>query len=539
MKILPKICGKNFIHISDICDEMDRFIGANDVTIIQGTAFDPIANVTAVDSNGNILPFTVRPSELPSLCQLGTTTFTYQTETFVAQRNVTVIQAPLPTISLPTSSVTCDSEVCDAETDPNTIGVNETLDTLTGVTATDAHGNSLTVTCTEGSSVVYTSGGLKQLHYTATDACGNVGTATRVITVIAGSWEGISNVTLGQGTAFDPTEGVTAYDHNGNVVPFSVSPSTFAPCTVGTQTFTYEAQGLETATRTVTVTAISNPTISGVPSTTLEVEVGDTFDPLDGVTATDGNGNTITVTVSIEAVTYRTVIYNDGTLIINEKSTDIDANVAEHGTAQHIYEPLNSSGTNYVWTNEPANLWHESLAIERSITSVKIGSPIKPTSTAYWFYNLRYCKAIDLTNLDTSRVANMNYMFAYVGYAISTKDAVPYLDLSMFDTSNVTSMRYMFAHLYGAKVIDVSSWDTSAVTDMTYLFAYCNLTETIYASSQFVAPDPTQYGFFLDCFKLVGGSGTAQADQPQDFTTAVYARIDNPPTEPGYFTAIV
>ena len=299
MNIIPKICGKNFLHITSFCDDMDRFIGADDVTIIQGTDFDPTSGVTAVDSEGNILPFTVTPSELPSLCTLGTTTFTYQTETFLKQREVTVIQAPLPTITLPTASVTCDSEVCDAQTDPNTIGIGETLNTMTGVSATDAHGNTLAVTCLEGSSVVYDTGGVKLLHYTATDECGNVGTATRSILVIAGTWSGLTNVTINQGTSFDPTDGVTAYDYNGNIVPFSVTPNTLDTCDVGTHTFTYEAQGLADAARTITVVAIANPTISGVPSTTLEVEVGETFDPLDGVTAVDGNGNTVAVTVSL------------------------------------------------------------------------------------------------------------------------------------------------------------------------------------------------------------------------------------------------
>ena len=284
MNIIPKICGKNFLHITSFCDDMDRFIGADDVTIIQGTDFDPTSGVTAVDSEGNILPFTVTPSELPSLCTLGTTTFTYQTETFLKQREVTVVQAPLPIITLPSSS---------------TIVVGETLNTMTSVSATDAHGNTLAVTCLEGSSVVYDTGGVKYLHYTATDECGNVGTATRAITVLVGSWEGLNNVTINQGTSFNPTSGVKAYDYNGNEVPFSVTPSTLDTCDVGTHTLTYEAQGLATATRTVTVNAIANPTISGVPSTTLEVEVGDTFDPLDGVTAVDGNGNTVVVTVSL------------------------------------------------------------------------------------------------------------------------------------------------------------------------------------------------------------------------------------------------
>lgn len=284
MAILPNICGKNRLHLPSICEDMDRFIGAEDITIIQGTDFDPVEGVTAVDKDGNILPFTVQPDALPSLCELGTTTFVYKTETFVAERKVTVVQAPLPTISIPSGT---------------SVGIGVQFDTLSGVTATDAHGNSLTVTCTEGSSVVFTSGGLKQLHYTATDACGNVGTATRAITVLAGHFSGVVNTSINQGETFGLTDGVTAESYDGQSVPFTVTPSTIDTCEVGTQTFTYEAQGVETATRTVTVNAIADPTISGI-STTIEVGAGEEFDPLDGVTAVDGNGNTVAVTVSVK-----------------------------------------------------------------------------------------------------------------------------------------------------------------------------------------------------------------------------------------------
>lgn len=39
--------------------------------------------------------------------------------------------------------------------------------------------------------------------------------------------------------------------------------------------------------------------LSGVPSEPLTVELGETFDPLDGVTAVDGNGNTVVMTVNL------------------------------------------------------------------------------------------------------------------------------------------------------------------------------------------------------------------------------------------------
>lgn len=46
--------------------------------------------------------------------------------------------------------------------------------------------------------------------------------------------------------------------------------------------------------------ALDPPTIIGVPSGTLLVGVGEEFDPLDGITAYDGYGEEISVSVEIE-----------------------------------------------------------------------------------------------------------------------------------------------------------------------------------------------------------------------------------------------
>lgn len=111
-------------------------------------------------------------------------------------------------------------------------------------------------------------------------------------------FKGVTDASTPQGVGFDLLQSVTAYDEYGQQIPFTVSPSEVVACQLGVQAFTYEAEGV-TKTRNITVTPIANPTISGVPSTTLEVEVGETFEPLDGVTAVDGNGNTVAISVEL------------------------------------------------------------------------------------------------------------------------------------------------------------------------------------------------------------------------------------------------
>lgn len=283
MDLKPSICGTNALNIPSGCEDMGHFIGANDVTILQGDPFDPTNGVSAVDKDGNDIPYTYAPSSI-NTCEVGTYTFTYSTDSFSKERKVFVVQASAPAISGMASAV---------------VGVGDSFNTMNGVSATDVRGNVVAVACTEGNPVSYSAVGTYTLHYTATDACGNVGTATRTLTVATGHFEGVTNASVNQGVGFDLTNGVTALSYKGESVPYTVTPNTFAECQLGDQVFTYTANGVETATRTITVLPIADPTISGI-SETLTVKKGEEFDPLEGVTAVDGNGNTVTVTVVLE-----------------------------------------------------------------------------------------------------------------------------------------------------------------------------------------------------------------------------------------------
>lgn len=131
MKVIPKICGKNHIHLPSICDESGRFIGLTDETIMQGDTFDPLAGVYAVDENGNRIPYEVNPTSI-NTCNVGNFTFIYSTTEFVADRTVTVTPINNPTIL--------------GISDTIEVGRGEEFDPLDGVTAIDGHGNTITVT---------------------------------------------------------------------------------------------------------------------------------------------------------------------------------------------------------------------------------------------------------------------------------------------------------------------------------------------------------------------------------------------------------
>lgn len=249
----------------------------------------------------------------------------------------------------------------------------------------------------------------------------------------------------------------------------------------------------------------------------------------------------------------RTVLYNDGTLIINELAEDIDANTRLHGSVIATYAPFNPNGNTdaekYIFASGSDRPWHSRTS---SITRIEIGSNIAPTNTAFWFRSAR-CRTADLSLLDTSNVTDMQYMFDgcfYLGSLdlsnfntenvlnmagmFSSNRALTSIDISSFDTSKVQQMNSMFDSCYALQTVDVSSFDTSAVTNMMRMFYKCSVLTTIYASPRFtVAGVSASTLMFNQATALVGGAGTpynSSHDNKQ------YARIDNPPDAPGYFT---
>jgi surface protein len=138
------------------------------------------------------------------------------------------------------------------------------------------------------------------------------------------------------------------------------------------------------------------------------------------------------------------------------------------------------------------------------------GGVVAPSNSAQLFYDFVNVTYMDLHYLDTSNSTTMNNWF----HGCTSLQS---LDLSSFDTSSVTNMISMFSSMTSVQTIYVSNlWDTSLVTgnNSNYMFGSSNV--------------PSSY-----CSSLVGGSGT-----PFDssYTDVTYARVDNPPGSPGYFT---
>ncbi len=83
------------------------------------------------------------------------------------------------------------------------------------------------------------------------------------------------------------------------------------------------------------------------------------------------------------------------------------------------------------------------------------------------FNGYRELLSIDLTNLNTTGVTNMEQMVAN-NYKLTD------INFGGIDTSAVTNMRSLFMQDYALETVDLSGLNTAKVTDMAGMFSYCN-----------------------------------------------------------------
>ena len=150
----------------------------------------------------------------------------------------------------------------------------------------------------------------------------------------------------------------------------------------------------------------------------------------------------------------------------------------------------------------------------------------------FLFASLTNIVELNLDNFDTSQVTNMLGMF--LGISSARTPGMTSIDLSKFDTSNVTDMSSMFVGCETITNLDLSNFDTSNVVHMINMFMDCSALTTIYVSNEWsVEMVKSSDYMFENCFCLVGGQETIYDNHHTD---KEYARIDEGPANPGYFT---
>ncbi len=150
------------------------------------------------------------------------------------------------------------------------------------------------------------------------------------------------------------------------------------------------------------------------------------------------------------------------------------------------------------------------------------------TNMVDMFYSCTKLSTIDVSSFDTSNVANMSCMFQ------SCNELTNIIGLNKLKTDNVTTMSSVFNNDVLLTSLDLSSFNTAKVTSMVTMFSGCTALTTIKASNAFVTTnvgDSTD--MFKGCSNLRGSLGTIFDSTKIDKT---YARIDGGTSSPGYFS---
>ena len=116
-----------------------------------------------------------------------------------------------------------------------------------------------------------------------------------------------------------------------------------------------------------------------------------------------------------------------------------------------------------VYLNEDSNRTFRDLS---NLISLDVSSfdTSKVTNMEAMFAGMPSLTTLNLSNFDTSKVTRMNSMFEGVSRLTT-------LNLSNFDTSKVTDMEAMFGYMYGLTSLNISNFDTSQVTNMRDMFS--------------------------------------------------------------------
>jgi len=307
------------VNVVDTTDPVITVTGDNPVTVEKGSTYSD-DGATASDNVDGDLTSDIVITGTVDTSVVGTYTLTYSVtdeagNTGTATRIVNVVDTTPPVIT-----VTGDN--------PLTV---EKGSTYTDAGATADGGETVTSSGTVNTTVV----GSYTLTYSATDAAGNTGTATRIVNVVDTTppvitVTGDNPVTVEKGSTYTDA-GATASDNvDGDLTSDIVITGTVDTSVVGTYTLTYsvtdEAGNTGTATRTVNVVDTAPPVITVTGDNPVTVEKGSTYTDA-GATASDNVDGDLTSDIVITGTVDTSVA---GTYTLTYSVTDAAGNT---GTA--------------------------------------------------------------------------------------------------------------------------------------------------------------------------------------------------------------
>lgn len=140
---------------------------------------------------------------------------------------------------------------------------------------------------------------------------------------------------------------------------------------------------------------------------------------------------------------------------------------------------------------------------------------------------------LDIENLNTQNVTQMDSMFAFAGLYGPMEGNVAW-DFTDFNTQNVTSMKAMFIQT-GVTELDLSNFDTRKVRQMDGMFSFCYNLQTIYVGDLWSVDslDNKDAILFNECRSLKGEAGTKCSG---GMYNSSYAHIDGGEEDKGYLS---
>ena len=348
-------------------------IHATDKTITVGDTFDPMAGVTAEDAeDGNLTTKIVVEKNDVKTDVAGKYEVTYKvTDNQGATRRKTIIVTVNPKME-----VLNEAPVIHA-TD-KTITVGDTFDPMAGVTAEDAEdGNLTTKIVVEKNDVKTDVAGKYEVTYKVTDNQGATRRKTIIVTVNP-KMEVLNEApvihatdkTITVGDTFDPMAGVTAEDaEDGNLTTkIVVEKNDVKTDVAGKYEVTYKVTDNQGATRRKTIIVTVNPKMEVlneapvIHATDKTITVGDTFDPMAGVSATDAEDGNLTTKIEV-------------------KKNDVDTTKA--GKYEVTYKVTDNQGatctkTIAVTVNPKMKVLNEAPTIDAADKTITVGDTFDP-----------------------------------------------------------------------------------------------------------------------------------------------------------------
>lgn len=213
-----------------------------------------------------------------------------------------------------------------------------------------------------------------------------------------------------------------------------------------------------------------------------------------GKNLSGGRSVTLPAKASWTAESIRSALYEDGTLIINEKASDGAANAALHGAVSKTYGAAPDGAS---WSSTSQVPWYGAKA---SAKTVEFGSRTYPRSMRFWFFEFASLTKVDVANLDVSNLESLKQCF-YGCTSLTDLDVSGWTALS----ERLLNLDAAFYNCSNLTTLDVKAWKCIKVQTMKQAFGYCHkLTELDFStwhvgsSSKFTSLDET----FAECLEL-------------------------------------